>query len=78
MNLSLLEEVIKSRISDRIKFKGNVKQGRPKKEIYDYIIFDELQADEFLKLEIINGKEYYIDNDNRLYDTISEEYIGQK
>lgn len=77
MNLSLLEEVIKARISDSIKFKNYAKQGRPKKEIHDYIIFDELQADEFLKIEIINGKEYYIDNDNRLYDTISEEYIGQ-
>ena len=78
MNLSVLEETIKERLSCNIKFKNNIKQGRPKKEIYDYIIFDELKQDQFLKIEKLHGKEYYIDNENRLYDIISEEYIGQK
>ena len=77
MNLSILEETIKGRLSCKIKFKNTIKQGRPKKEVYDYIIFDELKQDNCLKIEKLNGKEYYIDNENRLYDIISEEYIGQ-
>lgn len=77
MNLSDLEVAIKDRLSCKIKFKCNTKQGRPKKEVYDYILFDELKPNEFLKIEKVNGKEYYIDNENRLYDIITEEYIGQ-
>ena len=52
MNLSILEETIKGRLSCKIKFKNTIKQGRPKKEVYDYIIFDELKQDNFLKSRI--------------------------
>lgn len=80
MNLSPFEEIVKSRLSPNISFKNNFKnngkQGRPKKEIYEYLIFDELDYNEFLKIEIIDGKEYLIDNEKRLYDITTEEYIG--
>ena len=76
MNLSDFEESIKLRLSDKILFKNSIKQGRPKKEICDYIVFDELEQDMYLQIENIDGNDYYIDNENRLYDIVSEEYIG--
>lgn len=77
MKLTKLEQDIMDKLDKTLFIKGTQKQGRPKKEIIDYILFDELEINNYLKFHKIDNKEYYIDNEKRLYDIITEEYIGK-
>ena len=75
MKLTELEKSMLSKLKN-VTIASSIKQGRPRKEIIDYIIFDELESEKYLQKQFIDNKEYYVDNENRLYDIITEEYIG--
>ena len=75
MVLTDLEKDIYHRIKDSVDLISAVKCGRPRKDIIEDIVLEELTYENYLDTYTFNGKEYYIDNNNILYDKINGEYV---